>query len=84
MTSNREKKRSAKEGAERLRARPGWDPAQHKREAPSQALARLKSEENTRSAFARAEECPDCAQSRAQEQDESALCPAHLKAALGC
>lgn len=83
MTSEREKKRIARSGAEALRQKPGWDPRQHTGTSPAEALRQLQQRDRQASAYHGAGDCAACAETRQQEGDESALCAAHLKAALG-
>lgn len=81
IVSKREKKRITKDGAARLRARPGWDPTTFRSEGPKDALQNLNQGERTQSAYET--ECDLCLELRRQNDDPTALCEAHLKEVLG-
>lgn len=82
-TSNRQKKRQAKEGAEALRQKPGWDPKAYSPKNPEEALRQLGQESRNEAAYASAAVCTECARLRQELQDETALCETHLAAAMG-
>jgi hypothetical protein len=81
IVSKREKKRSTREGADRLRAKPGWDPTTFRSERPEDALQNLNQDTRTQSAYGT--ECDLCRDLRRQNDDPTALCEVHLKEVLG-
>jgi hypothetical protein len=83
MTSNREKRRIAREGARALRARPGWDPARHAAEDGLEEARRQVGAERLASAAEQAAACAACVRRRAELGDETALCDEHFAALTG-
>ena len=81
--SNRHKKQHAKDGAASLRQKAGWDPSAFQRDSPQAQLRALQQQEQSAEAYASAEVCPACTQTRTQLQDETALCQRHLAEAMG-
>ena len=81
--SNRQRKKNVAQGVRRLKAKPGWDPASRVRESPEGAMARLDQESRSGKVYAEGEACQACVAARAEDGDESALCDAHLAAAMG-
>lgn len=83
MTSEREKRRIAREGAQKLKNQPGWDPSTFKAKDPIQKLQELVASEMGQSAYAPDAVCEKCAKVRADLNDETALCEEHLAKAMG-
>jgi len=83
MTSTREKKRIAREGARALRAKPGWDPARHQTEDAGDEARGAVRQEHVAAAATEAAACAACAQRRAELGDETALCDEHFAALAG-
>jgi hypothetical protein len=83
MTSRRQQRRLAREGAAALRGRPGWDPSRTAVEGPVDDLARQARAEDAAAMAARSVDCADCAARRRDLGDESALCDAHFAALVG-
>lgn len=81
--SNRQKKKLIKEGVERLKKMPGWDPARRVRQSPEAQLRALDQESRNESLYGEAPACSDCVAARAATGDETALCDAHLREAMG-
>lgn len=82
-TSNRQKKHLAKEGAAALRQKPGWDPAQFRRESTTEQLKSLNQQEKNNAVYQEANTCQDCLAAQTQLQDPTALCQKHLAEAMG-
>jgi hypothetical protein len=83
MSSQREKKRAIQAGVAKLKAKPGWDPANLERESPEDALDRLAVEAGSEKAYAESELCEACTRRQAEFDDASALCEMHLALAMG-
>jgi len=81
--SQRQKKKLVNEGVARLKAKPGWDPAAFKGKTPTEQLRDLHQAQRTLETAAEAETCDACTAARAATDDPTALCDAHLEAALG-
>ena len=82
--SNREKKRLAQAGAEKLRQKPGWDPKKVLSDSsPEEALQKLSQDERTQDSYQAAGSCDDCTQERLASGDNTALCEKHLREAFG-
>jgi hypothetical protein len=83
MTSNRQKKKAASEGAARLRNKPGWDPHAPKRSSVEEQLQNLGQEERTQKTYTEGEICSDCLAARAKSSDDTTLCPTHFSELMG-
>lgn len=81
--SNRQKRKRVAAGVRALKSRPGWDPANHVSETPQDALARLDQESRSERVYGEGDACDACAEARGASGDDSALCDAHLAAAMG-
>ena len=79
--SNRQKRKLVSDGVRKLKAQPGWDPSTHVRETAEEAMQRLDQESRSDQVYT--VECAECARARADSADPSALCDAHLAAAMG-
>jgi hypothetical protein len=85
MVSNREKKRSIKQGVEKLRSKAGWDPTSFKSKSSQEQLCELNQEQRTESIYDEESEskCSDCTRCRQETGDPTALCETHLTEAMG-
>ena len=81
--SNRQKKKRIREGVQRLRSTPGWDPSRFVRASPEEQLRALDQESQNARTYEATDACEACLQARAASGDETALCEAHLTEALG-
>ena len=80
MTSRRDQKRQVRAGLDALRTRPGWAPVAG---GPADGLDALRQADRTEQAYSGAEACAECDAVRRTSGDATALCDAHLAAALG-
>ena len=81
----RPSKRSAREGARRLRQQADWDPEKvlANRRNARERLAEVVQDARAESIYDQSTTCPDCLVSRQELDDETALCEAHLLSVLG-
>lgn len=80
MTSNREKRRIARDGALKLKGT-DWDPTHFKARDPLERLQELVAAEA--GALTAQVDCAACQQEREATQDATALCADHLAKAMG-
>ena len=83
MTSNREKKKKLQEGAARLRAKPGWDPANFQRKSPEEQLRDLNQQSRNDETYDVSSDYDDCQEARESSGDPTTLCQQHLAEAMG-
>jgi hypothetical protein len=83
MTSEREKRRIAREGAQKLKNQAGWDTSKFKAKDPMEKLQELVAKEAAEGMAKAGEECEDCRKTREELNDETALCQTHLAKAMG-
>jgi hypothetical protein len=83
MTSEREKRRIARQGAQQLKNQPGWDPSQFKAKDPLQRLQELVASEMGETAYSPGQVCEECVKVRQATNDDTALCEKHLAQAMG-
>ena len=81
--SNRHKKKIIREGLQTLKGKAGWDIEAFRSPPPEIALRDFDQQFRQNRVFSAIEDCDDCQESRRQSGDETALCAAHLAAALG-
>lgn len=80
MTSNREKRKIAREGVLKLKGT-DWDPSTFKAKDPLQKLQELVAAEA--GGMTASVDCEDCRRERARLGDDTALCADHLAKAMG-
>ncbi|MBI5479204.1 MAG: hypothetical protein HY906_10125 [Deltaproteobacteria bacterium] len=83
MTSRRQRRRLAREGAAALRDRPGWDPARTAVESPIEKLAGTARAAAAEAMAGRTADCAACAARRQEQGDGTALCDGHFAALVG-
>lgn len=81
--SQRQKRKLAREGAARLKRKPGWDPSKVVRASAEERLRALDQDTKNQHAYQGAEVCGACDAARAESGDETALCDEHLREAMG-
>ena len=81
--SKRQKRKNAREGAQKLARMPGWDPQNFKSADPIEKLRELETAERGDAAYAQADVCAACEEARKDSGDETALCEKHLADAMG-
>ena len=69
-------------GARTLRTLPGWDPAAPRRDDAATRLRELVEGDRVAATLDGSAGCPDCAAQR-RTGDPTALCPPHLRRAMG-
>ena len=82
-TSNREKRRIAREGARRLQKKEGWDTTAFKARDPKERLRELDQQVRDEAVYGEAGACEACVKARVEADDETALCEQHLAEAMG-
>ncbi len=83
MTSHRQKKKIIKEGVEKLKRKPGWDPAARVKVNLEDKLRELDQESQNHQTYEASTQCQACLEARQASQDETALCGPHLQEAMG-
>jgi len=81
--SRRQQKKGIAQGVRALRANPAWDPARHRPESTTERLRAEIERSRIGSALDDAAACDACGRLRAETGDSCALCPDHLRIALG-
>ena len=84
-TPKRPSKRSAREGARRLRRQADWDPEKvlANRQNARERLSEVVQDARAEKVYSQSDDCVECAKARLDLDDETALCEAHLLSALG-
>ena len=82
MSSNREKRKIAREGAQKLKGT-DWDPSGFVAKSPIERLQELAAQEAGQAAYSENMECAECVAERQKTGDETALCQKHLAEAMG-
>jgi len=81
MKSNREKKREIKEGVDRLKSKPGWDPGEFSSQSPGDSLRDVDQAMRTEQTYEKS--CDACKNQQIKQNDPTALCEKHLQEILG-
>ncbi len=82
-TSQREKRRIAREGARKLQQKPGWNTTDFRARDPKEKLRELDQQVRDQAVYAEAGGCEACDEARAAADDDTALCETHLAEAMG-
>lgn len=82
MASEREKRRVIAEGKRGLAGVAGWNPSGFRAASQTERLRQRIEEQRVGDALQDADRCEHCAKLR-DEGDQGALCPAHLRKAMG-
>ncbi|HQP33776.1 MAG TPA: hypothetical protein PLI95_01290 [Polyangiaceae bacterium] len=81
--SRRQQKKVIAQGVRALRATPSWDPARHRPESTTERLRDEIERSRIGDALESASACEACGKRREETGDPGALCPDHLRTALG-
>jgi len=81
----RPSKRSAREGARRLRQQADWDPEKvlADRRNARERLSEVVQDARAEKVYSQSDDCAECKEARQELDDETALCELHLLSALG-
>lgn len=81
--SKRKKKKIVQEGLKVLKNKPGWDIEAYRSASPEENLRNFDQQLRSNQTFRESSDCAECQALREKLGDDTALCDAHLAAAMG-